>query len=568
MDYIFDWARDIYKPTIMTLLKSLRVTQQNGNDKGGTIAEVATDTDILSHAGGGQNDPTSVWVRDVNQARLPSPVDDFDLKSWRITDLRDCFFRPACFVTSHFQCLYVTTDDIEKFVAEFPADVENYRKIPKKLVLLERIDRFLQYNNCLVTENGLRRMEEIWTSRARPQQPQQVAEKNLFATIVYHTELCVNFEIKRSLSCLAFERGALISLRKLIATMSVSIYNADELRKRQEVLPPALNRAGTLTELKIETLLCDILDLSIGDTLKAAIGRNRKLLRLEAGSPLSERPTNFEFFEPKGSAGPARAENFISDMYKWTRNEPGEPTYLRFSQNTSTSTNGLRASDISADTSSTASEIENFIMVSFAHRARFKTAPESYHLCLYEISGRTIPPSKAELAIALKATYQKGIYFRCGYGSNLNDTVSCEITKPQYYQDSEPTQKSWEDWMEEMSQYLPQPKTTAAEVTIAMKMSGSAQEELATSGPKSAEETSILSPSTAAPQSLELRSASTAPSSMTASTLVTAPLLGESAPPTKRKLQDVDVGGDSQVSNKFPRQRGWDYNGAGVIVLD
>lgn len=567
MDYIFDWARDIYKQTIMTLLKSLRVTQENGNDKGGTIAEIATDTDIFSHAGGGQYDPTSVWVQDVYQARLPSLVEDFDLRSWRVTDMRDCFFRPACFVTSHFQCLYITADDVEKFVAELSRSVEGKkddRGTPQKKVLLKRMDKILQHNNCIVTENGLRRMEEIWTSRARPQPPQQVAEKKLFATIVYDTEICGNFEIIRSLTCIALESSALIALRKLIAAMS--FYTAEEGRKRQELLPPALNRAGTLTELKIETLLHDILDLSIGDTLKAAIGGKRKLLRLEPGS---KRSTNFEFFEPKDSDKSASAENFITMVYEWPREEPEKPTYLRFSQNTSTSTNGLRVSDISANTSSTASASENYVMVSFAHRAHFQREPESYHLCLYEITGRTIPPSKAELAIALKAAYQKGIYFQCGwYQWNFTSKVSCDRMKPLHYQDSKPTHKSWIDWMKAMSQYLPQPKTTAAEVTIAMKTSGSAEEELATSGPKSAEETSISSPSTAALRSLEIRSASTAPSSITASTLGTPPLLGGSALTTKRKLQDVDAGGDSQVSNKFPRQRGWDYNGADVIVLN
>ena len=184
----------------MTLLKSLRLIQQDGNDKGGTIAEVATDTDIFSHFGGQQNDPTADWVRDVIQARLPSPVEDFDLKLWKITHPHNCFFRPACIVTSQFQCLYITTDDVQKFLADFPprADITE---------LLKKINLVLERNNCLVTENVLRRMEEIWTKRARPQQPQQVAEKKLFATIVYHSEICSNFEIKRTLSCLALERG-------------------------------------------------------------------------------------------------------------------------------------------------------------------------------------------------------------------------------------------------------------------------------------------------------------------------------------------------------------------------
>ena len=117
-----------------------------------------------------------------------------------------------------------------------------------------------------------------------------------------------------------------------------------------------------------------------------------------------------------------------------------------------------------------------------------------------------------------------------------------------------------------MSQYLPQPKTIEDEVTIARKMPGSDEKELATSGPTFGEENFILPPSTIAPRSLEIKSASTA-SSITASTLVMAPLLGEnmSSSNSKRKLQDVDAGKELRVSKK---QRKWVYNGADVIVLD
>ncbi|OBT45941.1 hypothetical protein VE00_04240 [Pseudogymnoascus sp. WSF 3629] len=559
IDYIFDWARDVYKPTVMTLLKSLRVIREDSNDKGATIAEVATDIDIFSHFGGQQNEPTADWIRDVIQARLPSPVEDFDLKSWRITHLHDCFFRPACFVTYHFQCLYITTDDVQKFLADFPPTV-NIREI------LQRIDLVLKHNNCLVTENVLRRMEEIWTKRARPQQPQQVAEKELFATIVYHTEICSNFEIRRSLSCLALERSALITLRERIATESASMVTAKELKRLQEILPKVLNKARTLTELKMETLVCCILDLSIGDTLKAAISRHRKQLRPEAGSLSSNRSTNFEFIDIAKSP---LVEIVITNVYEWPRAEPGEPAYLRFSQNTSTSTTSIVASGILPNTSSTASESENFVMVLFV-KGGISIKEESYHLCLYEITGRTIPPSKAELAIALEATYKKGIYFCCGFQSKRSNTLRQDITGPCYgnsaTNEAVPVRKSWKGWLEVMSQYLPQPKTIEDEVIIAGKLLGSAEKELATSGPKLTEETSILPPSTVSPRSLEVKSASTA-SSTTASTLAMAPLLGEdmSSSNSKRKLRDVDAGKELQASKK---QRKWVYNDAGVIVLD
>lgn len=63
IDYIFDWARDIYRPTIIGQLEALaRPMENTDNDVGHRPVRVRTDSDIFSLAGDQQRMDIDAWI--------------------------------------------------------------------------------------------------------------------------------------------------------------------------------------------------------------------------------------------------------------------------------------------------------------------------------------------------------------------------------------------------------------------------------------------------------------------------------------------------------------------------
>jgi hypothetical protein len=101
----------------------------------------------------------------------------------------------------------------------------------------------LKINNVLVSEHVLSNMEEIWTNKARQPQSQVVWKEGIFAAIVYHTRITENWELKRFISCLAFDEDALRLFREYSGGKTPHI---------------ALKTARRLSERKVEELLQDL----------------------------------------------------------------------------------------------------------------------------------------------------------------------------------------------------------------------------------------------------------------------------------------------------------------------
>ncbi|KAE8448451.1 hypothetical protein EG329_009516 [Mollisiaceae sp. DMI_Dod_QoI] len=381
VDFIFDWARDVYRPTIMSQLSDLSDLRED------TLSAEADD-DVWSLRGDS-----------ISNSIQTDKKDDCNLKEWDMFDPGLGVFRPAWIFESVFQCLYVTKHNVKDLLNSIPGRTADSLAI--------RVENSLSQNPILISENVLCMMEKIWTHKVRQQETHGLSEgENLFAVIIYHTEISREWELQRCISCAAFDREALDALQSFA--------------KRQgdrAALPNAKEFSGK----NAEDLLHDLQCLPIEANLAAAIACRRQHLEELAGSP-SSKPT-FEFVETH-STDTSRPcllveSELVSPIYNWRRkaSSPQEPTdsYLRFSRHSAPLKDTIATPTVSSYfMDSVPSQEEKYVLV---HQKRGDRRWSRHSLCLYQIKPTEEPPSKKALAKALlKATKDDVVY--CLNGRN------------------------------------------------------------------------------------------------------------------------------------------------------
>jgi hypothetical protein len=363
------------------------------------LAEIASDSDIMSLAGIRQRREIEDWIEETKEPTELSLDQDCNLELWGRLDCKNGVFRPACLIESVFQCLYITKDNVE----------ELYTSVPKPFsarALAKEADSALQEDYALISEHVLSRMEEIWTNKARPQRSQGISKNNLFATIAYHTSISDNWEVKRYLTCLAFDEDALRLFRQ---------YSG---RKNKRII--ALTKARRLGERNAEDLLKDLQSRSIQYNLAAALSEKRQCLRPVAGTSSSNLCPSFEFFD-KACWESSSVSNIFSKVYDWRKIGPGEPTdsYIRFSRQQKSITKFLGEPPVSSYfPGSMPVKYEDFILVALA---MVDDHSVKHRLCLYSSMVWGEPPSKPELERALRKVCENDVFYVTGC-NNHNDT--------------------------------------------------------------------------------------------------------------------------------------------------
>lgn len=496
IDYIFDWARDIYRPTIISQLKSLaEATVDKGREQGG--AHIAmTDSDILSLSGNPRMMDVMDWRDSVTNIEQVG-YNDCNIEAWGALDSEFGVFRPAWIIESVFQCLYVTKENFEDLFNSVPA---NYTA--KKLA--GAAGSSLRDNHVLISEDVLRKMEEIWTNRARPQDSHSHSEnQELYATIVYHTEISKNLELQAFISCIAFDEEALVALQS---------YTARKTRHR------ALANARGLSRINAERLLGGLQQLSIESHLAAAIVQRRQHLKTVAGTRSTDFFPTFEFVDESAS-GYVRIEPLISKVYNWRKAGSREPTesYLRVSRDIRSLSSIPGASTVSSHfPTSEPSKDENFNLVVHTWR---ETNWHTKHLCLYQIIPTKKPPSRQELAEALWRN--DSIYFTGNYTSAYNsDGRRKKLSSLD--QGYVTTTLDIQKWRHHMKPWLP--TTYSLDMTLevdkekqsATRQKDSGQGIASNTAAKSQTSSATKTPSDATNQPLTRRFSSTASGSITA----------------------------------------------------
>ncbi len=314
VDYIFDWARDLYRPGIRFQLELL-----SGNDASDARSLYA-DTEIPS-----LNDPDDrlpQWQHGVElQSNLdpcnPTP-DDFiqdespKIQVWRHFDSENGTFRLAQISENSFQCLYVTGDSIRT--------VLEWTSLRKSTNAIEKFARAtwhaLNKEPLLMSESSLTLLEDKWTGKKRISRQGAKVGDNIFVAITYHTLFTEEWKQINVITCLAFDESALTVVKQ---EAHFKFRKLEEERKFRD--------AVHLSEKDVETLVQSLQRSPAEDNFIAAIKRSNSVL-----TKWRDQAANLAFVPAKSRS----IHDLVSQVYRTHSNglqQPNDP-YIRFSSQT------------------------------------------------------------------------------------------------------------------------------------------------------------------------------------------------------------------------------------------
>ncbi|OTA99054.1 hypothetical protein M426DRAFT_16792 [Hypoxylon sp. CI-4A] len=251
VDYILDWARDIYRTSILKGLKSI-VTEKSFDE----VSMVSLD-DTRSVIGNRVFD----WIQ--------PPADNLDFEENFETIVEDTFsigepepepepepvlpscqrslldnlpittmgsFRSVSEVTYHFNCLNLTEENVESLliISQGPDD-----KLSMSPALAQNIDIKLRSGEQLIaaTQHTLDEIEFMWTGEKRKTDSAfcSASEIEVYIILEYRCYLNKNLDIIKELTCLAVTKPSLDILHEVASSMGA--YRAKELPNVSSNLP-------------------------------------------------------------------------------------------------------------------------------------------------------------------------------------------------------------------------------------------------------------------------------------------------------------------------------------------
>lgn len=241
VDYIFEWARDIYREDI---LNKLRIVASGENDRASVIHP---DTDIMSTVTSnhpGMLDEDSCDTQDsYNQG----------FKAFEALDSEQGIIRHATFVQSQYRCFFVTRDNVTTMLQSTQDQVRK--------VLSRQIITRLQEVPLLMSWACLSMMEKEWTGRSRISRWHHPDQIKFYTSVTYASFILPNWTQVRELSVIAVAEDAYDDL------VVASMYSP----RRASSRPPLV-----ISECDIDSLKTNIMRLHAGDAkhiLLAAIRR-------------------------------------------------------------------------------------------------------------------------------------------------------------------------------------------------------------------------------------------------------------------------------------------------------
>ncbi|KAL4795052.1 hypothetical protein BDV19DRAFT_180057 [Aspergillus venezuelensis] len=195
IDYIFDWARDVYRESLLVALGSLAMGDLTG-----------TDPDILSNLG---RESTAWTLPSMDTDTIPNPIvsdDDFLNLIHPQGVVRD-----ASVIESRFLALCITETDIEQFTLSFGSHELLRDMVLSMVKVLE--------DSWWLTAETLAGIEESWTGNS-PDVRDDVGRGTHFCVrmnlIMFISK---DWQAVRQLSCLAVTEGA---MKKLCGKQSIN----------------------------------------------------------------------------------------------------------------------------------------------------------------------------------------------------------------------------------------------------------------------------------------------------------------------------------------------------------
>ncbi|GFF56211.1 hypothetical protein IFM58399_10261 [Aspergillus lentulus] len=238
IDYIFDWARDIYRPAILAELNTLSTGDITAGDTNvfSTISRARSISSWLIHAQGTPTPTVSASMTSVHHN-----LDYLNISC------PEGAIRDASILESHYLALQLLESDVDDFLLSFASIEEAQTWLQDMLKCLS--------SSWRVSAETLGILENIWTTEARLPRDGSQHDEVFYVRIAVHMFVSHKWEPTRQLTCLCISEGA---LQKLLLRME-SLQNLE------------MHQNPIVSTAAIEALLCRILNQSIMDNLTAAV---------------------------------------------------------------------------------------------------------------------------------------------------------------------------------------------------------------------------------------------------------------------------------------------------------
>ncbi|KAJ5738051.1 hypothetical protein N7493_001206 [Penicillium malachiteum] len=249
VDYIFEWARDIYREDILT---KLRIVASGENDRASVIYP---DTDIMSTMTSSHPGMVDKDHEDTHDSYNQG------IKAFEALDSRHGIVRHATFVQSQYRCFFVTRDNVKTMLQSTQDQVRK--------VLARQIITRLQEVPLFMSWDCLNMMEKEWTGRSRISRWHHLDQVKFYASVTYASFILPNWTQVRELSVIAVAKDAYDDL------VVASMYSP----RRASSRPPVVK-----TECEIESLKSCVAKLHAGDTRHTLLTAIKRICLRVAGS--------------------------------------------------------------------------------------------------------------------------------------------------------------------------------------------------------------------------------------------------------------------------------------------
>lgn len=378
MDYICDWARDIYRPAVLEELRLLACPDHFDHHT------TYTDTDIFSSRDrNGSQDEDFNGFEDYNDA----------VHAFQDLDSRYGAVRHAAFMESKFRALIITRDNIQTLLGSIDQGILE--------AFCRRIIAQIHKKQTRCTSRDLDAFEKEWTGKARIVSPIATMDITFYTLMTVNYYLNVSWGLVRQLSVVALEEDAF----DLLLAGSGFKPGGCKAHLPLEMALSGQKSLRNLSSLKRHTaeqnLLAAILRLSIS----AVVSR----IHVVAGSAKWQTlKTEYEpeFFRDDEATSRDIVEH-VYRFFKKGRYEPDEP-FLRLSESNCTQITkckdpGIVSSVLRLDEHLVVSSLGSVLI----HAAHPRGADgDRSSLCLYLVNEDFDVPNHSTLASILKTTFE------------------------------------------------------------------------------------------------------------------------------------------------------------------
>lgn len=300
-----DWARDVYRPALLT---ELRILASDEHD----VATVYTDTDIYSSWGV----LPSVEAAQSGHHEMQA--------AFRSLDSPLGIIRHIAPIESRFLSLFITADNIQTFLLSMTIR-------PRQYFIRRVLDEFHSTQTpCLLTFDQMNGMEEVWTGQLRPRTPFNLKETKFYTVHLVSYFISANWDQIRELCVISIAEDA---FETLITESKLKIRRGSKAQKPNPIIDGD------------DFQPCDALTDSVA-RLHAASADHNLLACISRSSGYIDASHKATWLQFKAyDAGIWQLVNFAYNFYKKGEFEPDLP-FLRLSRLYETQ-------DISHDVSST-----------------------------------------------------------------------------------------------------------------------------------------------------------------------------------------------------------------------